>query len=1240
MFSVEDLLISHGYKLPKNSPSSYETRYAGCHREITENRSGHGTVNGYETDTGAYTYSKKAPAKGYYSDNEGSQGSYSRQDSGGCRGDTQNLATFHTAEAGFIGGSPLICSSPPKTDKDVAYWRRRGQDFSVLLSYTDKKEWDANGSQKGSRESCEVVKDYSILEGKRQITANRKWQSLGTEDWKPAVGLGKQMSDGDGDRLVQEFGSHAYSGNALHSQNKGKSRSLPRVLLSESVQHIDLSKPTHDKYHSQKQNLPGCQDFQPYAKDRRELSENYRAGGRLSQLPKPKFSRPLKPPPYELYQKTRESVGMLSGTQDDNRTKDGHVSYFDEDDKTRLDIYIQDTGKSSLEPPVYVPPPSYKLPLQRKFSQDSFSERPSYSVYMQNDVQFVHKKITNQHSSTRNKSSRDGCYVDIYSRRKLAYEGHADSHMTSVQYIPFDDPRIRHLTAQSEHYYRDKTGNMCTMSQTTYQDKVYEQFKHSSALVPPPETKSILDSADMFDSSFTSHLKDYTKVNGAIANPDGGTDSMYKKPCIQNIQVEQGSSETVTKVKKFETEAEVQTQYKSNSKRKMTETVFCLVSVPLKPHSDNNNNDFSSHNVENCIENSPGSLKDQSILSMSSTDLELQALTGSMMNQNRLKNSELHKQIGYKQTDLNFSELAKHKELRYSGSWPGDQYKDQQTQTSFTEDPKSSQHIQGSPQKERPSNRLQNRLFSDSKPIIGANHRELVAKDDKYIPTRCMLKGQTHLSPSSNSAFSRTSSGNHVNKTYQSQFVGPSGSLGEKERNSANKSEVVSSSNSKEAFGQFLLKPVGRRPWDAISELESFNKELQEQEENSVNGQLVGHLDKIHEGSHEKEIKNSRNESSNKETDCESPRVALEVPVFQSNKEIHNSEFGSRLSDSNYLALSHIPSKTADCRNKIVSEVVSSLPKDDVFKGKRESGSRINKRIVTTKVSEEKSSDSFTQKNIYSLTETKEDLNNLKDTSAKFVHPGKVVIPKSEESASDICITWLSLVDGDQGYSEPDSGCQRFDSCSKLNESDLSDLLGKESAADVPQTESLEARAARILGIDVPFESLLPADDNCTDQNQIPTKVCEPLENTETHTNETDLGTSKNYRNKNLYCMRETKVLDGNIWQQKKSKDSGENNFDCVFVKSCMEKKLSEQPVKNMNDQPVIVKNEDKKVVVPSLEKKVRSTSKMIETLQGKLASSPSRTVVDRLVRMKEVDSVSRMRRLSCKTADSEDEAD
>ncbi|MEQ2200527.1 hypothetical protein XENOCAPTIV_030577 [Xenoophorus captivus] len=72
MYSVEDLLISHGYKLPKSGPpsaASYDKRPADCQRELVENRAGRGTLNGYEAErgasiTGIYS-SRQALVKGY-----------------------------------------------------------------------------------------------------------------------------------------------------------------------------------------------------------------------------------------------------------------------------------------------------------------------------------------------------------------------------------------------------------------------------------------------------------------------------------------------------------------------------------------------------------------------------------------------------------------------------------------------------------------------------------------------------------------------------------------------------------------------------------------------------------------------------------------------------------------------------------------------------------------------------------------------------------------------------------------------------------------------------------------------------------------------------------------------------------------------------------------------------------------------------------------------------------------------
>lgn len=100
MFSVEDLLISHGYKLTKNPPASYENRYDGYRREIVENRSANRTVNGFQREPGACAYNKKLVAKGNFCDNEGYHRNQGRQAGPGYHHDFKGLSTFPTSEGG------------------------------------------------------------------------------------------------------------------------------------------------------------------------------------------------------------------------------------------------------------------------------------------------------------------------------------------------------------------------------------------------------------------------------------------------------------------------------------------------------------------------------------------------------------------------------------------------------------------------------------------------------------------------------------------------------------------------------------------------------------------------------------------------------------------------------------------------------------------------------------------------------------------------------------------------------------------------------------------------------------------------------------------------------------------------------------------------------------------------------------------------------------------------------------
>lgn len=116
MYSVEDLLISHGYKLPKSGPPSatpYDKRPADCQRELVDNRAGRGTLNGYEADRGAslsgiYS-SRQALVKGYpATDNESGDRNQRRKELGiGILGDAQPLGDSLATDSGWVFFFPL-----------------------------------------------------------------------------------------------------------------------------------------------------------------------------------------------------------------------------------------------------------------------------------------------------------------------------------------------------------------------------------------------------------------------------------------------------------------------------------------------------------------------------------------------------------------------------------------------------------------------------------------------------------------------------------------------------------------------------------------------------------------------------------------------------------------------------------------------------------------------------------------------------------------------------------------------------------------------------------------------------------------------------------------------------------------------------------------------------------------------------------------------------------------------------
>lgn len=251
MFSVEDLLISHGYKLSKNPTNVYDNRCDGFHHDLADRRTPHGTVNGFPTNSGAYVGSKATIVKSYLNDNENSHALQGRQLGPSYHKDFQGLASTHASEGGFCAQPQLGWSSCPKTDKDLAYWRRRGQDFSILFNHTDRRssemketagpytlyghdkegQWEVGGRIANVRRSGMQVNWKS--------PGDYKSQSLRTEHLHQPTKFGGFTSDGDRGRLLEDMYLVRQDA-AVASHAKGKSQSLPRVHSPESLSFVEM----------------------------------------------------------------------------------------------------------------------------------------------------------------------------------------------------------------------------------------------------------------------------------------------------------------------------------------------------------------------------------------------------------------------------------------------------------------------------------------------------------------------------------------------------------------------------------------------------------------------------------------------------------------------------------------------------------------------------------------------------------------------------------------------------------------------------------------------------------------------------------------------------------------------------------------------------------------------------------------------------------------------------------------
>ncbi|NXJ64348.1 JCAD disease, partial [Rostratula benghalensis] len=1268
MFSVEDLLISHGYKLSKKTPVSYGNRYDGYRHEIVGNRSAQRTLNGFETESRAGAYSKKPLVKTNSSSTESSHGSQGRQAGPGYHHDLQGLSTFNTSEGGVYDRPQLAWSSQPKTDKDLAYWRRRGQDFSVLLGYSQKGGVEMKGlaaspgaprHTKESQLKVGMGAGYlrrSVLQENCEVPGDCKWQSLGMESWNQPKKVGRQMSEGDREKLLQELYSLTLGDNVL-STHKGKSQSLPRVLSPESMRCVEIPSLNNSNSSLSTSKTPSY----PPNRLSGEPAKHHETGGHFLPLVKPKYGRPLKPPSYELQRHMRASAETM-GFQD-HYQKEEPIPYLAKVNEPRQDACIPD---AALEPPVYVPPPSYKSPSHQNATPRPLNEVPNNNAYASSDQQGPAERVVPCQRPATNtfEAGGDPCKDHHLPHGKQSHVWRPTDYLRSVQYIPFDDPRIRHIKIAPPEGLQDNAKhaeNACSPSSGALQERDLE-VQYNSAFLDASNLPSSAKGEKASDSSAHSNrwlapaIRD--QENCALPDQRDSCSTTNHSPCneasveyaksqlsVRNSHMD-STCETVTKVKKFEPGTGMQS--KKSSKKKMNETIFCLVSIPVKsesnlPDTDRNNNITQSPD-KNGFDNN-GALQEQSLLSMSSTDLELQALTGSMTNKNELQKQELWRPEEFKQmNDLRFIQPAKHRELKYSGSWPGDQYKDQQTQTSFTEEPKSPQFFHGT----KPGQPSSNKMFSPKPPGCPASTIEskqlgLPSDERSCRQSSYGMKGQMHLSQSSNSAFSRTATSVFQAtspKAHQSQpMPAQERETGFLSRGDVVKGEASAPCNSKELFGQFLLKPVSRRPWDAISELESFNKELQEQEESTSSEEGLESAAPSPQAGALTQRRASRIEKLNQEPkhSRKSEMVVPEVPVFKPGRvkskseswsvgTEHGSELGC-VGSQGSLQPGGSSEGVGPADGSLITETRTGEAKSGTSKQQVCVGPL--KRILSSSPSSSCPSNPF---NNPVLQEMSKDQNYL-----DFVKLSKGATPTNDTVLERGSVIRLSLTKRSQGRSEPDLRSVGLEVASgpDANNSDHSSDV---NAVEIPVNESLQARAARILGIDIAVESLLPDDHVGSQPGTSPANGAQDFESSVGSTVSEKEGKKEgSYEGRRKCGWTESALFVGAVGRSLYP-DECQTTHQETSAKTPVTEQALEQPVSPSQgeDQSMVGKS----AVYQHSEKRVRSTSKVIETLQGKLTSPPSRTAMDRLVRMKEVDSVSRMRRLSIKSADSGEELD
>ncbi|XP_029138920.1 junctional protein associated with coronary artery disease [Protobothrops mucrosquamatus] len=1213
MFSVDDLLVSHGYKRSKNPTNSSENQNDEVQHEDVGRRSGQATRNGLPNHPGAIPKTNKE--RRYQNDNDKPviqprQRNVYYEDFSGPG----------NVQGGLYDQSQLSRSSHSKRDKDPAYWRRQGQDFSGH-GYPDRVDSETKEmaaacalSEDENESQCEIEERLDNMKMNTRETmkpGDYRWQNLNRETQNQPTAFGRHEFNTDNkERLLQDVCSGRQD--IVTSHIKNKAQSFPRVSPPEKSNSAEVPSLVSSKHYKVNPELETLKHSEPPTK--------------------PKYGRPLKPPSYEFHQQTRGILETNSPQDDQQKRK---TTFY----VTKVNEPVQD---STLGPPLYIPPPCYKSPDQQSKNQHVPEEVPDYDTYFIKEMQLLEQSICITSESSVNQLQMEEEEQILYSSK--THVRNQERRLSSVQYIPFDDPRIRHIKVihPTDHQMDNQTGDANNTDSNVYNKNSVEQEFYNSAFDVPDSVNIAIKCNQVSGSSRWFVESSVDQDSGTLSTQKGCYDtgnnlyceSPKGQPTAESSDATELSSETLTKVKTFEPGTEV--QGKNHLKKKTNETIFCLVSVPVQselnmPDSDRNNNVTQGASENDGSEDLNQDLKEQSLLSTSSTDLELQALTGNMTNKNESQ-KQAFQRTEFKQIhDFKSKEPTKHKEIQHSGSWPCNRYEDKETQTSFKEEPKIQQPVDGS-QSRKPNTLTSGHLLkygsstTESAPSSSTDNRKSrpippprKALGHPYKPSKTESSKTAVLNPKPGQSVSRTSSTGLPGRRSEPSF--------------AHKEERKSPCSVKEAFGQFLLKPVSRRPWDAISELESFNKEIQEQEEKNEEDK---ENEKKQERNEEEEEKGKTEEKS-----CRADKVSLNhrccaklqnikssIPVFKkgADKSKPESENASKSSDARvpFSDLRNVRSEEREM-DKPVKEKKGNVG----LKQKQENARKMIKRAIGLHPMKSNVSGCSESKNCFNpfknIHSTEASVENRKNKdSDKMKKAAGRNIPASETAS----VAPLSLTKKNQGRSEPN-----LRSVGR-NVNEGTRILDP-STKKIPSNESLQARAVRILGIEVAVESLTADNKTLPNEDSDSDDMAESNELSNKKIPWAEMKTDMASKEKHIRGWLKKTFIGENILGSMKDQNSDEETGEQQRPGLSKHHKDHAHSAKS-----AVLPLAERKALPSNIEKKAKSPSKVTVPKQGKVASAASRAAMDRLARMKEVDSVARMRRLRVKNAGSSEDRD